>query len=131
MSQENVEVVRQAFEAFERGDVSGMVKDVDPEAIATAEAGVPGEFHGPEGFLQALAEWTEGFDQFKATAGEFTEASDCVIVRVHQSAQGQGSGVPVEADFWFVVKLREGKLVRLDIITSEKQALEAAGLRER
>jgi ketosteroid isomerase-like protein len=47
MSQENVQVVRQAFEAFERGDVSAMVKDVDPEAIATAEAGVPGQFRGP------------------------------------------------------------------------------------
>jgi ketosteroid isomerase-like protein len=130
MSQENVQVVRQAFEAFERGDVSAMVKDVDPEAIATAEAGVPGQFRGPEGFLQSLAEWTEGFGQFKATAEEFTDAGDCVIVRVHQSAQGKGSGVPVEADFWFVVKLRDSKLLRLDIITSEKQALEAAGLSE-
>ena len=32
MSKENVEVVRRAFEAFNRGDIAAAMKDVDPEA---------------------------------------------------------------------------------------------------
>ena len=57
-----------------------------------------------------------------------------VIVRVHQMALGQSSGVPVEADFWFVHTLgkREygnAKVTRLDIFASKAPALEAAGLK--
>ena len=75
-----------------------------------------------------MAYWTEGFDQFSASAEEFIDAGEKVIVRVHQRARGQGSGVPVEADFWFVHTLSEGKITRLDMFASKAPALEAAGL---
>ena len=130
MSQENVEIVRRAHAAFERGDISAALDDVDPGLVTYRADPEAATWHGPEGFLQALADWTEGFDDFSATAEEFINAGDRVIVRVHQRATGQSSGAPVEADFWFVYTLSEGKATRLDMFASKAPALEAAGLSE-
>jgi ketosteroid isomerase-like protein len=86
-------------------------------------------YHGREGLLQMFADWVEGFNEFELTAEEFTDAGDThVVVRVHQHALGARSGVPIEADFWMVQAIRDGKLVRLDIYGSEAQALDAVGL---
>jgi ketosteroid isomerase-like protein len=130
MSQENVEVIQRTYAAFERGDISAALEDADSGLVTYRADPEAATWHGPEGFLQALADWTEGFDQFSASAEEFIDAGDRVIVRVHQRARGQGSGVPVEADFWFVHTLSEGKVTRLDMFASKAPALEAAGLRE-
>jgi ketosteroid isomerase-like protein len=130
MSEENVELIRSTYAAFERGDIDAMLDTADPTLVTQRYEPEVATWHGPEGFLQALADWTEGFDQFSASAEEFIDAGDRVIVRVHQRARGKGSGVPVEADFWFVHTLSEGKVIRLDMFASKAPALEAAGLRE-
>jgi ketosteroid isomerase-like protein len=131
MSQENVEIVRAAYEAYERGDLAGMLKDADPEQVIYRPDPDGRTYRGPEGFLQAFIDWTEGFDEFRANVGEFIDANDSqVIVRVHQHAVGAQSGVPIEADFWFVHTITDRKIVRLDMYSREAQALEAAGLRE-
>src|SRR5436190_11362517 len=114
MSQENVEIVQRTYAAFERGDISAVLADADPALVTYRADPEAATWHGPEGFLQALADWTEGFDQFSATAEEFIDAGDRVIVRVHQRATGQSSGAPVEADFWFVHTLNDGRVTRLD-----------------
>ena len=130
MSQENVEIIRRTYASFERGDISAVLHDADPDLVTYRADPEAATWHGPEGFLEALADWTEGFDQFSASAEEFIDAGDRVIVRVHQRARGKGSGVPVEADFWFVHTLSDGKITRLDMFASKGPALEAAGLRE-
>ena len=131
MSQENVEIVRQAYEAYEQGDLAGMLKDADPDQVIYRPDPDGRTYRGPEGFLQAFMDWTEGFDEFRASVGEFIDANDSqVIVRVHQHAVGAQSGVPIEADFWFLHTIRDKKIVRLDMFSRKAQALEAAGLRE-
>jgi ketosteroid isomerase-like protein len=130
MSEENLEIVRSSYEAFDRGDIDAVLANADPALVtyrADPEAAI---WHGPDGFLQAMADWTEGFDQFNARAEEFRDAGDRVIVRVHQRALGQSSGAPVEADFWFVHSLSRGKVTRVDIFASKGPALAAAGLSE-
>jgi ketosteroid isomerase-like protein len=75
MSQENVEIVRRGYAAFERGDVSVALDNASD--LVTYRADPDGRtWNGPEGFLQALADWTEGFDEFSATAEEFIDAGD-------------------------------------------------------
>ena len=71
----------------------------------------------------------EGFDEFSLTGEEFIDADqEQVIVRIHQRAVGAQSGVPIEADFWHLHTMRDGKATRLDMFPSKAQALEAAGL---
>ena len=131
MSQENVELVRRGYEAYARGDLNAMLEDVDPD-MTTYRADPDGAiFKGREGLLEAIAEWVEDFAEFSFTPEEFIDANDHqVIVRVHQTATGRQSGAPIEGRFWFVHTLRDSKAVRLDMLVSREQALEAAGLTE-
>jgi ketosteroid isomerase-like protein len=128
MSEQNVEIVRSTYESFDRGDIDAVLSNADPALVTYRADPEAATWHGPDGFLQAMADWTEGFDQFRARAEEFIDAGDRVIVRVHQWALGQSNGAPVEADFWFVHSLTGGKVTRLDIFASKGPALEAAGL---
>jgi ketosteroid isomerase-like protein len=77
-----------------------------------------------------FANWTVGFDDYAQEAEEYIEAGDHVIARVYQHGTGSLSGVPVERRFWFLHTLRGGKLVRMGVHESKRQALEAAGLTE-
>ena len=128
MSQENLQIVRRAYEAYARGDLGAILGDLDPEMITYREEPDGATFHGSEGFLRAIAEWVEDFDEFAATAEEMIDVNDHqILVRVHQRAVGAQSGAPIEADFWFVHTLRDAKVTRLDMFTSKTRALAAAG----
>jgi uncharacterized protein len=131
MSRDNVEIVRRGYQAYARGDVDAMLEDVDPGMITYRPDPDGATFNGPEGLLEAIAEWVEDFSEFTFTPEEFIDANDHqVIVRVHQTAIGKQSGAPIEGRFWFVHTLKGGKLIRLDMLVSRERALEAAGLRE-
>ena len=133
MSQENVEVVRRGYRAFLRGEREAAFGEFANDCVSTRVAPMPDvvPYHGPEGVLQMLADWTDGFDEFEMQPEEFMDANDeQVLVRIHQCAVGAQSGARIEADFWFVHTMRDGKIVRLDIYATASQALKAVGLEE-
>jgi ketosteroid isomerase-like protein len=131
MSEENVEIVRKGLKGVERDDIEMMLRDVAPDLVTQRHEVDAATYHGPEGLLEAYMEWTEGFDEFTMTGEEFIDAGgNQVLVRVHQQAVGSKSGVPIEADFWFLYTLRDQRTVRLDMYPQKAQALEAAGLSE-
>jgi ketosteroid isomerase-like protein len=131
MSHENVEIVRRAYVAFNRGDFAAILEDVDPEvAIQAHPLGDEGKFEGKDGFLRFITNWSEAFEDLTQTPEEFIDVGALVVVRVLQRAVGKGSGVPVEGHFWLLHLMREGKTVRLDLYDNEALALEAAGLTE-
>ena len=53
-----------------------------------------------------------------------------MVVTALYRGRGQGSGVPIEARFYAVYTLRDGRVVRVDEFTDRAEALEAAGLSE-
>jgi ketosteroid isomerase-like protein len=128
MSQENVEIVRRAFDAFEEGNVSGMLALMADDLITHRPDPDRATCHGKDGFLQATADWIEGFQDWTAIPEQFIDAEDQVLVCVRQTARGEVSGVPVESEFWFVFTLRGGEIARLSFHSSKPEALEAAGL---
>jgi ketosteroid isomerase-like protein len=130
MSQENVELVRQGWEAFERGDMSQVLDLMSDDLVTHRSHPDAATYYGKEGYLDLTADWVEGFDEWSSTAEEFIDAGDRVVVRVRQSARGKTSGVSVESEFWFVFAIAARKVVRLDMLTSRDEALEAVGLSE-
>ena len=130
MSRENVEIVRQAYAAWQRGDVAAMLEDVDPEVVAYRAEPDGSTWHGIEGLMGLISDWTANFGELIVTADAFVDAGDRVIARMHQTASGQTSGVEVEADFWCVHTFKDGKMVRYEIYADKAQAFEAAGLEE-
>ena len=131
MSEENVEVVRRVYEAFDRGDLDAILADLHPDAVVRAHPlGDEGNYKGHEGFLRFVANWVGQFEDFEQTPEEFVDAGDRVLVRVLQRARGRESGVPVEAHFWLVHELKAGRATKVDLYDNEAEALEAAGLSE-
>ena len=82
MPQENVEVVRRGYEAFNRGDIDGVLEVLAPdfEYVATgAVPGVAGVYRGTAGFRQfAEAFWAE-FDDPRIDVHELIDAGDQVL----------------------------------------------------
>jgi len=130
MSEENVEIIRAAFAAFDQGDMSQllglMAEDLVTHRVEPDEA----VYHGKDGFFQATADWTEDFEDWTATPEEFVDTGEGVLVRVHQQARGAASGAAVESHFWFLFVLRGGKIASLSFHPRKTTAFAAASLRE-
>ena len=128
MSQENVEIVRQGFEAFERGELDAML-DLFTDDVTTYRADPDGAtYDGKAGFLDATADWTEDFSEWRVLPQEFVDLGDRVLVRVRQMARGKSSGVRVEEDFWFLFEATGTKISKLSFYSRQADALKAAGL---
>src|SRR4051794_9371113 len=133
MSEENVEIVRRAAEAFSRGDLDAAVADAaaDIEYVATgALPGRQGVFRGVDDYKQMLYWVSEEFDDPSAELTEISEAGDQVVVGLTLSGRGKQSGVETRWNIWQVWTFREGKFFRGYAFTSREEALEAAGLSE-
>jgi ketosteroid isomerase-like protein len=132
MSQENVEVVRRAYEAFSRGGVPAMLELFDPSVVFTPLPDAPDvqSFHGHEGLLQGIAQTTEIWDDFSVELREMRDFDDHILASLRWWGRGPGSGIQMETDVYALVTLREGKIVRWQFFPSEQQALEAAGVSE-
>ena len=146
MSRENVEIVRKAldtFNAFMRGEVT------DEDAAQLGQQLVDPQFefhwHSRRGMfpdepqhLRGFSEFLEFWRQFRTAFAdlsidplEFIEASDNrVLIPCRQTGRGRESGVPVEAHFFQVWTIRDGKVRDAEFFLRRADAVEAAGLRE-
>jgi uncharacterized protein len=131
MSRENVEIVREAWDAWSRGDMAALFEFYDPEVEwDMSHSYVPdmGVFHGHEGIREFFGEWRAFFAEYWAEAQEFIEVGHSVIVRVHQGGRGRSSTVGVEMPaYWQLYRLRDGRAVRVEIYRDEEEARAAAG----
>jgi ketosteroid isomerase-like protein len=76
MSQENLEIVRRSFEAFQRGGPDAML-DLFSDDVITYRADPDGAtFDGKAGFRDAAADWTEDFSEWQVLPQEFTDLGE-------------------------------------------------------
>src|SRR6476661_7337976 len=95
MSQENVEMLRAAYENWNAG------KGFDPELLTPdvefrqPEVG-DADYYGREGVARGIGELTGVFDEVRAEPEEFFMAGPHVVVFVRLSGVAKGSGAAVE-----------------------------------
>ena len=134
MSQENVEVVREAFKAFSEEDREMGAQLVDPEVefLGTVGGLQEGQIaHGQSEIDQKFeAEDLEAWEERRLEAEEFIDAGDDVVVLLHEYRRGRGSGVELESKTAVVVAVSGGRVVRIQGYMDRGAALEAAGLSE-
>jgi ketosteroid isomerase-like protein len=114
MVQENVEVLRAGFDAFNRGDYDSWVGAFaeDAEVHDLADTPDTGVFYGHAGIREWLAKLHVAFgDGFRFEPTSFTESRGLVVADVRASATGVGGGVPIEMSVYIVFHMREGKIV--------------------
>ena len=131
MSQENVEVVRAATEAWNAGDMDAFRDLHHPDVIFRQPEGwpEPGPEVGREAVMHQLGLQRETWDaDALEPTSAFIDAADRVVVRLKWRAAGRGPEVPVEVTGVFTV--RKGKVVFVEFFWDHAEALEVLGLSE-
>jgi uncharacterized protein len=129
MSEENVEVVRRAFEAWNAGDMDRLRALYDPDAIMRAPPGwpEPGPFVGRDAVMREFTHLREAFDEDSLEfMSDFATSGDRVIVRAAWRMIGRGPEGNMETTVAYTV--RRGLVLGLEFFWDHDEALEAAGL---
>jgi ketosteroid isomerase-like protein len=130
VSQENVEIVRRAIDAFNSGDLAGALRDaatdieVDWSRSRGLEAGV---YVGYDAVRHFWMGFLETFERVTITADEFIPLGDDVVVPNTGRARGR-DGIEVAAESVAVATVRGGHLVCWRMYQDRAEALKAVGL---
>jgi ketosteroid isomerase-like protein len=132
MSQENVEIVRAVYDAWQRGDYEGVFKsfDEDLEWIGPPDVSGAGERRGHDGVRRSMRDWMGTWDDYRFELCELVGCRDQVLAGGWQHGRGRGSGVEVSEEIFSVWTLQGGTIVRQRMFRDRSQAVEAAGLRQ-
>jgi len=132
MSQENVEIVRRAFDAFNARDVDELVglsaEDCEWRPFRAQLEGIV--YRGHEGVRQFLSDIDEDWQAFRIDPLEFHDRRERVAVIGRVSARGRGSSLEIDSIAGFVHELDQGRIRRVTSHSDAEAALEAVGLRD-
>jgi ketosteroid isomerase-like protein len=131
MSGENIALVEQLFEAFNRGDVDAVLTAFDedcelyepPEMPDTPTEGYRGH-DGIRAWMRNLRE--TGGIEFEPTG--FTTNGALTLADLVGRGRGQASGAPIEWRTSVVADVRDRKIRRLRAYLDRSEALQAAGI---
>jgi uncharacterized protein len=134
MSEENVERLRGAYEAWNRGDLRPVLDNLHPEVEFSQPPGFPGMgvYRGREEVKSAFEDLTAAFEDFQTEAEEIIDLEDGrLLAFVRLSGYGRGSGAPFEVrGAHLFTATPDGTLLRFQAFFDRDEALEAAGLSE-
>jgi ketosteroid isomerase-like protein len=132
MSQENVEIARQANETLNQGDLEGVLEFYAIDAEFRDLRSAPDQpviVTGRDAMRRVWAEWSAAFDELRAEVDEWIEAGDAVIAHAHWWGTGRESGLAIDTRQYDLFEFDGGKIVRAVLgYESKKEALEAAGV---
>jgi ketosteroid isomerase-like protein len=131
VSQENVDLVRAALEAFNRGDWDGFFKDAVP-SFELDLSRATGPVHGVYGLDQArrvLHEFSDAWESLQIEGDEYIDAGEHVVAPWTLRARGR-DGIEVPSRVTWVWTVREGGVVRASMYQERHEALEAVGVKE-
>jgi ketosteroid isomerase-like protein len=133
MSQENVELVKLGFEAWLRGDLAALEENTMPDVVIVQPPEVPDSktYEGRAAILDMWEDWPRQWEDFQLDLVELIDVSDDTVVSVSRHrGRGRESGIEMDFRVFYVHRLRDRKLARMEMFFSREQALEAAGLSE-
>ena len=131
MSQENVEIVRAAYEAWNAGDMDAWADFLAPDVISRPPEGwpEPGPFVGREAFVRWCEQLRETWDaDALEPIGDFIDIGDRVAVR--QIWRGAGYGPEANMEMTNVFTVRRGRIFYQEFFWDHAEALETLGLSE-
>jgi ketosteroid isomerase-like protein len=135
MSEENVEIVRRAYQAAAGRDASAAIALYGSEVewdISRAPArdllGEPHIYRGHDGLQRFFRAWYEAWEHVEPDLEELIAADEHVISVETTRGRGRASGAEVELPHFAVWTIREGKIDRVVWFGTREEALEAAGL---
>lgn len=134
MSQQNVEIARRSFEAWQNDDYETWIalQDADVEYLgAVARRLGQDVYRGHEGASELWRVWRAEVEGFWIESEDLRDLADGRVLHLGQMGfRGSASGVEVDSQLALVITLRDGKIVRSMDFMSHHEALKAVGLEE-
>jgi len=128
MTKSNAEVVRDMYDAFNRGDLATATEALHPDAELHQHPGVVDTdvYYGRDGFARGFAFWLREWQEARFEPLEVDEVEGCVIMRVHVSGTGRVSGLQGTAEFFHAWTMRDGMPQRCFVRQERDAAIAAA-----
>jgi ketosteroid isomerase-like protein len=130
VSEENVEIVRRVFAAWERGDFT-YVDDFDPEIeFEMVDWPHQTKVNGIDAMWETWRSTLSAWVGFRSIPDEITGFGDRVLVTTRVEGRGKESGADVSADVATVFTFENGKVTRMALYWNRDAArreAEAAG----
>jgi ketosteroid isomerase-like protein len=112
VSQQDVNTMRSAYEAFDRADIPAVLSAFDPSIEWNEPGGgraPSGTFHGSESVgRDVFATIPQNFEEFRAEPDQFIDAGDHLVVVGHFRGKAKG-GQQVDLPFAHLWVMRAGK----------------------
>jgi ketosteroid isomerase-like protein len=131
MSQENVDLVRRAYEAWNREDddwiLAQITDDFEMDTLQSLFPDTDELYVGKAGWMKFVSTWRSAWKTVAVDIQRIEDLGDDVLAVVSFNGVGRGSGAVASLGIahWFT--FRGGRLAGLRVLTPE-DALEAAGL---
>ena len=132
MSQQNIELVRLAYDLFNRGDIEAFLDLADPEIEWHDHAAFDtGPIRGKEAVRAFIETGMEAWEEFQRDPEEIIDVDDDRVLGIFRArARGKASGIELDVRAADLVTIEDGKFVRYDMYPVE-EAYAAAGLADR
>jgi ketosteroid isomerase-like protein len=132
MSQENVEIVRRAYDAWDRGDMDAMLATLHPALVYVTSGVFPGldpAYHGHDGFRRFWRDFRGTWESLSIAVDELRDCGERILGLLEFNARGR-DGLEVQRQAANVWTLQDGLAVRIENHGDWARALEAVGLSE-
>jgi len=133
MSEENVEIVRRATEAYTRGDLDEALASWSADAVLDwsnsrgLEAAV---VRGRDEIRAYMEQFLEAFEEVRIELEDVIEVDEGVVIAENLAYFRGRDGIEVTARSAWVITLRNGCQTSLTLYQSKADALKATGLSE-
>jgi ketosteroid isomerase-like protein len=128
--QENTKIVQQAYAAFLKGDIQGVLGLVtdDVEWVIPGPVGLlptAGTYRGKDGVVKFFAVLNESEQIEHFEPREFIAQGDKVVAVVNFRTRPRATNIPVEDELVHIFTLRDGKVARFREYFDTVSAVEA------
>ena len=136
MSEENVETVQRAVEAWNADDLDAFLAelDADVEWHPSIEPGLEGKatiYRGHDGARRSWREYRgEAWESLKNRPQEIRDLGESVLLLGYMDITARATGIEFSQELGELIEFRAGKIVRVHDYLTHAEALEAAGLSE-
>jgi ketosteroid isomerase-like protein len=129
VSKQFIAELREAYAAFNRGDIDSALKPFDGAIQWSEPAEFPGggTYHGVDGVKRYLTQSKAGIAEGSSEPERFVVAGNKVVVLVHVRVRPQGSEGWHEARIADVYTVRNGKAIQMRAFADQQEALRWAG----
>ena len=133
MSQENVEIVRRGTDAYNRGDLDGILENWASDAVldwSNSRGFDAGVFRGHDEIRAHWQRLLAAFDEVRIELVDPIEVEDGLLIVENVGYLRGRDGIEVQTRSAWLITIRDGKTTSFTLYQTKQDALEAVSLSE-